>query len=147
MSAEEIPSLGGTAGHQTARHNCRKTFRSCGVISLGDIIEYNSPLHDSHARHRSFCRRSAEAIGTHHGVLEISAIDASSCQAHAAFSLSQVTEGFTDEQSSAALTEHTPPFPSAHMRNAWLPPLPRLGSIVNHRQERFDPGSLNLIKW
>jgi len=108
MSAEEIPSLGGTAGHQTARHNCRKTFRSCGVISLGDIIEYNSPLHDSHARHRSFCRSSAEAIGTHHGVLEISTIDASNCQARVAFSLSQVTEGFADEQSSAALTEHTP---------------------------------------
>ena len=109
MSAEEIPPLGGTAGHQTMRHNCRKTFRSYGVIPFGDTIEYNSSLHHSHARHRSFCRRRAEAIGTHHGVLEISTIDASSCQAHAALSLSQVTEGFADEQSSAALTEHTPP--------------------------------------
>jgi hypothetical protein len=109
MSAEEIPSLGGTAGHQTAMHNCRQTFRSCGVIPFGHAIEYNSSLHHSHARHRSFCRRRAEAIGTHHGVLEISTIDASNCQAHAAFSLSQVTEGFVDEQSSAALTEHTPP--------------------------------------
>ena len=109
MSAEEIPYLGETAGHQTARHNCRKTFRSCGVIPFGDTIEYNSSLHHSHARHRSFCWRKAEAIGTHHGVLEISTIDASNCQAHTAFSLSQITEGFADEQSSAALTEHTPP--------------------------------------
>ena len=108
MSAEEIPSLGGTAGHQTARQNRRKTFRSYRVIPFGDTIEYNSSLHHSHARHRSFCRRRAEAIGTHHGILEISTIDASSGQAHAAFSLSQVTECFADEQSSAALTKHTP---------------------------------------
>ena len=110
MSAEEIPSLEGAAGHQTARHNCRKSFRSYGVIPFGDTIEYNSSLHQSHARHRSFCRRRAEAIGAHHGVLEISTIDASSCQARATFSLSQVTEGFADKQSSTALTEHTHPF-------------------------------------
>lgn len=108
MSAEEIPSLEGTAGHQTARHNCRKTFRSYRVIPFGDTIEYNSALHHSHARHRSFCRRRTEAIGAHHGVLDISTIDTSSCQFRAAFSPSQVTEGFMDEQSSAALTEHTP---------------------------------------
>jgi len=110
MSAEEIPSLGGTAGHQTARHNCGKTFRSYGVIPFGDTIEYNSSFHHSHARHRSFCRRRAEAIGAHHGVLEISTIDASSCQTHTVCSLSQVTEGFTDEQSLATLTGHLPSF-------------------------------------
>lgn len=70
-------------------------------------VEYNSSLPDYHASHRSFCRRRAEAIGTHHGVLDISTIDASSCRAHANCFLSQVTEGFVDEQSLAALTGHT----------------------------------------
>ena len=70
-------------------------------------VGYNSPLPNYHARHRSFCRRRAEAIGTHHGVLDISTIDASSCRVHAACFLSQVIAGFSDEQSSATLTDHT----------------------------------------
>lgn len=90
--------------------NRRKTFCSYGAISLRDGVEYNSSLPDHHARHCAFCRRRAEAVGTHHGVLEIPTIDAASCQAHAACSLSQVIEGFADEQSFAALTVHTPPF-------------------------------------
>jgi len=82
-----------------------------GEIPFSVTIEYNSALHHSHARHRSFCRRRTEAIGAHHGVLDISTIDTSSCQVRAAFFPSQVTEGFADEQSFAALTEHTPLLP------------------------------------
>ena len=77
-------------------------------MPLRESVECNSSLPNDHARHCAFCRRRTEAVGTHHRVLEISTIDASSYQTHAACSLSQVIEGFADEQSSAALTEHTP---------------------------------------
>lgn len=48
-------------------------------------------------RHRPFCRRRVEAIGTHHGVLDISTIDASYGQAREACVFSQVIECFSDE--------------------------------------------------
>ena len=80
-----------------------------GAIPFRATVENNSSLPHYHARHCASYRRRAEAVGTHHGVLEISTIDASSCQAHAACSLSQFTESFADEQPSAALTVHTPP--------------------------------------
>jgi hypothetical protein len=45
-------------------------------------------------------------VGPDYGVPDISTIDATCDQAHAASFLSQVVEGFTDEQSTAALAEH-----------------------------------------
>ena len=81
-----------------------------------ECLEQNSSLPDHsarpspHTRHRPFCRRRVEAIGTNHGVLDISTIDASCCREHAACFLSQVTESFTNEQSPAALTGHRSSF-------------------------------------
>ena len=72
--------------------------------------EHGSSRPDQPARSRPFCRRRAEAISTHHGVLDTSTIDASSCRAYAARFLSHVTEGFADEQSPAALTGHKSSF-------------------------------------
>jgi hypothetical protein len=58
----------------------------------------------------SFCRRRVETIGTNHGVLDISTIDASSCYAQIACFRTQAIEGFTHEQSPAALTKHRTSF-------------------------------------
>src|ERR1700675_449112 len=90
------------------RNTLRRTFRSSDgcILFRVSFYEYNSSIPDHPTRHRPFFRRRAEAIGTNHGVLDISTIDASSCRAHATCFLSQVTEGFADEQPLAALTEH-----------------------------------------
>src|ERR1043166_5156232 len=55
-------------------------------------------------------RRRMETIGTHHRVLDISTVDTSSCRTHAGGFSSQIVEGFADEKSPAALTEHTSSF-------------------------------------
>ena len=108
---KSCPPEGGTGGLHTPGHNCRKTFRSYGAIPFRVRFEvHGSSLPDYPARRRPFCRRRAEAIGTNHGVLDISTIDASYCWGHAACFLSQVTEGFADEQSATALTRHRASF-------------------------------------
>ena len=80
---------------------------SCGAILFRvSSWGHESPLPDHPASHRAFCRRRVETIGANHGVLDISTIDASSCRAHHAYFRTQAIEGFADEQSSTALTEH-----------------------------------------
>lgn len=96
----------GSGGAQT-----HKTFRSYGAIPFRvRSWEQDSSPPDHPAKLRPLCRRRVEAIGTNHGVLDISTIDTSCCRAHAACFLSQVTEGFADEQSPAALTDHRSSF-------------------------------------
>jgi hypothetical protein len=91
----------------TSGYDRHKTFRSYGAMTFSESIEYHSSLPDYFTKRHPFYWRMMEAIGTNHGVLDISAIDASDCRVHAAWFLSQVTERFTDEQSPAALTDHT----------------------------------------
>lgn len=74
------------------------------------VYEHDAFLPHHPARRRSFCRKKTEAIGTNHGVLDTSTIDASCRGAHAAYFLSQVIEGFADEQSSTTLTKHRSSF-------------------------------------
>jgi hypothetical protein len=90
----------------TTGYDRRKTFRSYGAIPLRESIECNSFLPDYFTKRHPFYWKMIEAIGTNHGVLNISTIDASDCRVHAAWFLSQVTKSFTDEQSLAALADH-----------------------------------------
>jgi hypothetical protein len=118
------------------RNTLRKTFRSSDGCTFFRVsfYEYNSSLPDHPTRHCPFCSRRAEAIGTNHGVLDISTIDASSCRAHAACFLSHVTEGFADEQSPATLTEHISSFCflcRSYVSLTW----------VQRRQSRLSPSS------
>jgi hypothetical protein len=91
----------------TTGYDRRKTFRSYGAMPFRESIEYHSSLPDYFTKRHPFYWRMMKAIGTNHGVLDISTIDASDCRVHATWFLSQVTERFTDEQSPAALTDHT----------------------------------------
>ncbi len=74
------------------------------------VLEQDRSLPEHPARHRPFCRKRVEAIGTHHGVLEMPTIDASCDLAQDAGFRTQAIEGFTDEQSTAALTGHRSSF-------------------------------------
>ncbi|HEY6261268.1 MAG TPA: hypothetical protein VIW47_06730 [Nitrospiraceae bacterium] len=74
------------------------------------LYEGGASVPDHPTWHWPFCRRRMETIGTHHRVLDISTVDTPSCRTHAGGFSSQIVEGFADEQSPAALTEHTSSF-------------------------------------
>ena len=98
--------------HIGGRNALSSSLRSSdgSILFRVSVYGHDSPRPDHPARDRPFCRRRVEAIGTHHGVLDIPTIDASSCREHTACFFSQVTEVFVDEQSPAAFTEHTSSF-------------------------------------
>jgi hypothetical protein len=94
------------------RNTLRKSFLSsieCIPYRVS-FNEYDFSLPGYPARYHSFCRRRVETIRTNHGVLDISTIDASNCHAQIACFRTQAIEGFTDEQSPAALTKHRSSF-------------------------------------
>jgi hypothetical protein len=77
------------------------------MLSPMHVTGHNRFLPDHPVRDRPRSGRMAEAIGTNHGVLNRSAIDASGCRTHAACFLFQFIQGFSDKQSSTALISQT----------------------------------------